>query len=157
MEELDQFDLKILQILQEDNLTPQRNIGEAIGLSAAAVQRRIKKMRELNIIQADVAIINREKIGHPITLFVEVELETEKIALIDEAKEIFLNTPEVQQCYYVTGNADFILIIIVPSMHEYEKLTRRIFFSNKNMKQFRTLVTLDIVKLGMKVPLPKNP
>lgn len=154
MEELDQFDFKIIQILQENNLTPQRNIGEAIGLSAAAVQRRIKKMRAINIIQADVAIINREKIGHPITLFVEVQLDTEKIGLIDEVKKIFLNTPEIQQCYYVTGNADFILIIIVPSMGEYEKLTRKIFFSNKNIKQFKTFVTLDIVKLDMKIPLP---
>lgn len=154
MEELDQFDFKIIQILQENNLTPQRTIGEAIGLSAAAVQRRIKKMRAINIIQADVAIINREKIGHPITLFVEVQLDTEKIGLIDEVKKIFLNTPEIQQCYYVTGNADFILIIIVPSMGEYEKLTRKIFFSNKNIKQFKTFVTLDIVKLDMKIPLP---
>lgn len=154
MEELDSFDLKILKILQENNFTPQRSIGESIGLSAAAVQRRIKRMRETGIIQSDVSILNREKIGRPITLFVEVELENEKINLIDEAKEIFRNRPEVQQCYYVTGATDFILIILVQSMHEYEKLTRDIFFGNKNIKQFKTFVTLDIVKLGMNVPLP---
>lgn len=155
MDNLDHFDIKILSILQEDNLLPQRDIGEKIGLSAAAVQRRIKRMRKAELIQKDTIILDREKIGQPITLIVEVELENEKINLIDEAKSIFTNTPEVQQCYYVTGDSDFILIILVSSMQEYEALTRRIFFSNKNVKQFKTSVTLDIVKLGMNIPLPK--
>ena len=48
--DLDQFDIQILEILQQDNMTSQRDIGDKIGLSAAAVQRRIKKMREEKVI-----------------------------------------------------------------------------------------------------------
>ncbi|WP_292008962.1 Lrp/AsnC family transcriptional regulator [Chryseobacterium sp.] len=153
MKTLDHFDISILQILQKDNMTPQRDIGESIGLSAAAVQRRIKKMRESGIIKADVSVVNVEKLTHAITLLVEVFLESEKIELIDYAKSVFTSTPEVQQCYYITGDSDFILIIVVPSMKEYELLTRKIFYSNPNIKHFKTSVAMDIIRSGLEIPL----
>lgn len=153
MTALDHFDIAILSLLQKNNSIPQKNIGDEIGLSPAAVQRRIKKLTEKAFIQANVSVLDRHKLGQPLTLFVEVSLENEKIEYIDQAKTIFRNNPSVQQCYYVTGEADFILIIIVSSMQEYEKLTREIFFSNSNIKEFKTFVTMDIVKLGLSIPI----
>ena len=150
---LDDFDRKILAILQTDNLTPQRTIGEAVNLSAPAVQRRIKKMTEAGVIQANVAIIDPEALGHPITIFVEVEVISETAEQIENAKRQFAVMPEVQQCYYVTGEADFVLIVLVPSMASYEALTRRLFFGNNNVKRFRTLVAMDRIKTGLKVPV----
>lgn len=153
MNELDQFDIQILDILQKNNLTPQRDIGEHIGLSAAAVQRRIKKMRETGIIKADISVIDTEKVKHSVTLIVEVFLERDKIALIDQAQRLFESAPEVQQCYYVTGESDFVLIIVVSSMKDYEQLTRRIFYGNDNIKHFRTLVSMNTVKSGLEIPI----
>lgn len=153
MKNLDHFDIQILEILQKDNMTPQRDIGDTIGLSAAAVQRRIKRMRETGIIKADVSLIDTEKIKHSVTLIVEIFLESDKIGLIDHSKKIFNATPEVQQCYYVTGESDFILLIIVPSMKDYEQLTRKIFYSNENIKHFRTLVSMDNTKSNLEIPL----
>jgi DNA-binding Lrp family transcriptional regulator len=153
MNDLDHFDISILKILQKNNLTPQRDIGDTIGLSAAAVQRRIKRMRETEVIKADISVIDTEKLSHSVTLIVEVFLERDKIHLIDEAQTLFTSAPEVQQCYYVTGESDFVLIIVVPSMKEYEILTRRIFYSNENIKHFRTLVTMNTVKSGLDIPL----
>lgn len=152
LKSLDQFDTAILKILQKDNLTPQRDIGEKIGLSAAAVQRRIKRMRKFGIIKADVSVIDINKIHHCVTLVVEVFMESEKIELLDQAKAIFTATPEVQQCYFVTGDSDFILIIVVPSMKDYEVLTRKIFYSNKNINHFRTMVTMDTLKSNLELP-----
>ncbi|MGI9651476.1 Lrp/AsnC family transcriptional regulator [Chryseobacterium zhengzhouense] len=152
MKSLDQFDTAILKILQKDNLTPQRDIGESIGLSAAAVQRRIKRMRDSGIIKADVSVIDINKINHCVTLVVEVFMESEKIELLDYAKSVFTSTPEVQQCYFVTGDSDFILIIVVPSMKDYEILTRKIFYSNKNIKHFRTMVNMDTLKSTLELP-----
>ncbi|MBB4066164.1 Lrp/AsnC family transcriptional regulator [Gellertiella hungarica] len=150
---LDDFDRKILAILQKDNLTPQRTIGEAINLSAPAVQRRIAKMTEAGIIRANVAVLDPAALGNPITLFVEVEVISETAAQIEEAKREFARTPEIQQCYYVTGDADFVLVILVPHMAAYEALTRRLFFGNNNVKRFRTLVAMDRIKTGLEVPL----
>lgn len=151
--ELDRHDFAILNILQRDNKTPQRTIAEAINLSAPAVQRRIKRLEELGIIQANVAVIDPIKVGHSITLFVEVEMESEQAELFDAAKHSFATAPEVQQCYYVTGDADFILVVVVPTMADYDALTRRLFFGNNNVKRFETFVSMERVKVGMSVPV----
>lgn len=152
---LDSFDLAILSILQRDSSTPQRVIGEAVNLSAPAVQRRIRRMEEAGVIQAHVAIVDPAQVGQPITIFVEVEVISETAELIDAAKREFASAPEVQQCYYVTGEADFVLVVVVPTMTAYEALTRRLFFGNNNVKRFRTFVAMDRVKVGLTVPLPK--
>jgi len=154
---LDRFDLAILDILQRDNLTPQRVIGESVGLSTPAVQRRIKRMQRDGIIQHNAAILNPESVGQAITLFVEVEFISETGDLIDAAKRQFTASPHVQQCYYVTGEADFILVIVVPDMAAYERLTRELFFRNNNVRRFRTFVTMDRVKTGMTLNLAAAP
>jgi DNA-binding Lrp family transcriptional regulator len=153
---LDDFDRKILGILQKNNLTPQRMIGEAVNLSAPAVQRRIKKMTEAGIITANVAVVDPAALGHPITIFVEVEVISETSDRIENAKRAFAASPEIQQCFYVTGETDFVLVVVVPSMAEYEALTRRLFFGNNNVKRFRTFVAMDRIKIGLEVPVPQS-
>ena len=150
---LDSFDLAILAILQRDNTTPQRLIGEAVNLSAPAVQRRIKRMEQTGVIASNVAIIEPAAVGQSITIFVEVELESERTELIDAAKRQFSQTPEVQQCYYVTGETDFILIMNTRDMDEYTALTRELFFEGGNVKSFRTCVTMEKVKADGPIPL----
>ena len=152
---LDDFDRKILAILQQDNLTPQRQIGEAVNLSAPAVQRRIRRLIETGVIRANVALVDPEALGQSITIFVEVEVFSETAAQIEDAKREFARTPEIQQCYYVTGESDFILVIVVPTMADYEALTRRLFFGNNNVKRFRTFVAMDRVKVGLGVPVDR--
>ncbi|SFD97730.1 Lrp/AsnC family transcriptional regulator [Flavobacterium phragmitis] len=153
---LDKFDLEILEILQKNNLTPQRDIGDRIGLSAAAVQRRIKRMRETGVITADVSVVDQSELGHPLTIFVEVELKDEQLKLIDEAKQLFSSIAEVQQCYYVTGDVDFILVLALPTMSDYEKLTRKLFFGNPNVKKFKTFVSMQSVKTTFEIPIIKK-
>ncbi|MBA3947118.1 MAG: Lrp/AsnC family transcriptional regulator [Herpetosiphonaceae bacterium] len=151
--QLDILDRKILAILQQDNTTPQRTIGETVNLSAPAVQRRIKRMTDEGVIRANVAIVDPNAVGQPITIFVEVEVISETAERIAEAKRGFAAAPEIQQCYYVTGEADFILIIVISTMADYETLTRRLFFDNSNVKRFRTCVAMDRVKVGLSIPV----
>ena len=151
--DLDSFDLAILAILQEDTATPQRAIGEAVNLSAPAVQRRIKRLQETGVILASVAVVDPAKLGQPITVLVEIEMASELASEVDAAKRAFAAAAEVQQCYYVTGEFDFLLVVLVPDMAAYEALTRRLFFGNNNVKRFRSLVAMDRVKVGLSVPL----
>lgn len=150
---LDRFDLAILDILQRDNTTPQRLIGEQVHLSAAAVHRRIRRMEADGVIAGNVVSVDPGRVGRPITIVVEVHIESERLDLLDGAKKSFAEAPEVQQCYYVTGDADFVLIVTVATMSEYEALTRRLFFQNHNVKRFRTLVVMDRIKTSLAVPL----
>lgn len=150
---LDSFDHAILAILQRDNKTSQREIGAAVNLSAPAVQRRIRRLEETGVIRANIAVIDPDKVGRPLTLFVAVEVESERVDLIDRMKRSFAEAPEVQQCYYVTGETDFVMVVSVATMAEYEALARRLFFDQGNVKRFRTFVAMDRVKVGLAKPV----
>ncbi len=152
-EALDEFDLAILRILQKDNTVPQRLIGEQVNLSAPSVQRRIKRLEASGVIAAQSAIINPMRLNRALTIVVEVELNVETGGAIDLVKQSFVDAPEVQQCYYVTGEADFMLIIIVQDMSEYEALTQRLFFSNETIKKFKTFVTMDRTKVSLQIDI----
>lgn len=150
---LDAFDLSILRIVQRDSTIPQRTIGECVNLSAASVQRRIRRMEQAGIIGSQVAVIDPVTVGLMLTIVVEVELVSEMTEQIDGIKKQFLDTPEIQQCYYVAGEIDFVLIIVIDSMTSYESLTRRLFFNNPNIRKFRTFVAMDRVKTSQEVNL----
>lgn len=150
---LDDFDRAILAIVQQDAATPQRVIGAQVNLSAPAVQRRLKRMEAAGVITGTVAVLDPAAVGLGLTIVVSVQMESERLDLIDAAKASFRAAPEVQQCYYVTGEADFVLICTVASMAEYEALARRLFFDNANVKRFQTLVAMDRVKASLSVCL----
>ncbi len=145
---LDAADKRILRTLQRDNTRPHREIADEVGLSVAAVARRIQRLRETKIITADVSIIDQNAVGRPLTLIVEVTSENERLDLLDEMRKRFTRCPQVQQCYYVTGEVDFVLIFNVRDMDEYNTVTRDLFFDAGNVKNFRTFVSMRRVKTG---------
>ncbi|MEY8829885.1 Lrp/AsnC family transcriptional regulator [Sedimentitalea sp. XS_ASV28] len=149
MTPLDSFDIAILRLLQHDNMMTQRDIGQSVNLSAPSVQRRIRRMQADGVIAANVARIDPDAVGLTLTIFVEVELVSETPKDIDAAKSRFRDAPEVQQCHYVTGDTDFMLIVVVESMVAYEAFTRRMFFQDGNVRKFRTFVSMDTVKTGV--------
>ena len=151
---IDPFDRAILRILQKDNRTPQRKIAEAVNLSAAAVQRRIAAMEAAGVILRNVALVDPYAIPLTITSVVEVRLHDERVATVDAAKALFRDTPEVQQCYYVTGGISFVLVIVTSDMRAYEALTRRLFAENDYIESYRSLIALDRVKADTSVIIP---
>ncbi|MGV1790104.1 winged helix-turn-helix transcriptional regulator [Rhizobium lusitanum] len=154
--DLDAFDLAILEILQKDSTVPQREIGEQINLSAPAIQRRIKRMEASGVIQANIAVVDPAAVALPITIIVEVQIADERYDLLNAIKRSFLEASEVQQCYQVTGEADFVLVVVVASMSDYQALSRRLFHDNPNVTKFKSLVTMDRVKVGLSLPLTRE-
>jgi Lrp/AsnC family leucine-responsive transcriptional regulator len=151
--DLDQLDTAILACLQEDARTIAETIGAKVGLSAAAVQRRIKRLRETGVIEREVAVLSPEALGLHMTFVVMVELERENLTVLDAFRRQVLADACVQQCYYVTGNADFVLVVTCPDMAGFEAFTRRVFFENPNVRHFTTSVAMDRVKVGLTLPL----
>jgi DNA-binding Lrp family transcriptional regulator len=101
--ELDSFDRAILAALQENNLISADRLGERVGLSASAAQRRVKRLRSSGIVAADVAVLDPRAMGQGATFIVEVTLEREGAAQFESFKRRMLAAEEVQQCYYITG------------------------------------------------------
>jgi len=84
---LDAADKRILRSLQRNNVRPHREIADEVGLSVAAVARRIQRLRETKIITADVSIVDQSAVGRPLTLIVEVASENERLDLLDRPLE----------------------------------------------------------------------
>lgn len=155
MTELDKFDRQILATLQQDCRTPSEQIAQGIGLSATAVQRRIKRLREAGVIRAEVALLDAPSLGLGVSTLVEVELaEASSAAVIDGFKRRMTERPEVLQCFYVAGQADFVLLIVTPDMVAYERLSRELFFDDANVRKFRSTFVLENAKLGLNLPVP---
>jgi Lrp/AsnC family transcriptional regulator, leucine-responsive regulatory protein len=146
---LDTLDRKILARYQSDTRVPASVIGDAVGLSAAAVQRRIKRMREIGVIMYEIAQIEPNAVGLPVTVVVHVNIARESLPLIDAFKAAMRAQAEVQQCWYSTGLADFILVVRTASMAAYEQFTRDVLLSNDNVARFTSYVVLAEVKSGL--------
>ena len=150
---LDAFDREILRRMQVDARATGEDIGAEIGLSAAAVQRRIQRLRKSGVILAEVAIVDPVALGQAMTFVVGVELEHERADMLDAFRRAARADPNVQQCYYVTGAADFILIVLARDMADFEAFTRRLLFDNSNIRRFTTSVVMSRDKVGNGVPV----
>ncbi|MBP0619585.1 Lrp/AsnC family transcriptional regulator [Cupriavidus consociatus] len=151
--QLDAYDKKLLQLLQNNNKLSQRDLADAVNLSPSAVNRRIASLECEGIIMANTAVVDPAKVGKLITVLVEVTLENERLDLLDEVKKRFVECPQVQQVYYVTGDYDFLLVLAVADMTEYERLTRELFFVSGNVKNFKTHVAMQRSKVSLGVAI----
>ncbi|MBN4664498.1 Lrp/AsnC family transcriptional regulator [Pandoraea nosoerga] len=150
---LDSYDVALLAAIQRDATTPQHALGAQVNLSSAAVNRRLRKLADEGVTRKTVTLVNPASVGYPLTVITEVEVENERLDLLDAMKRSFLACPQVQQCYYVAGECDFVVIMVVRDMAQYTELTRALFFESNNVKRFKTLVTMSHVKAGLEVPL----
>src|SRR5580704_10645482 len=137
--ELDRLDLGLLKALQDNSRLSSSELAEIAGLSPTAVQRRLNKLRKNGAIQAEVSIISPEAVGRPLLMLVSVRLERERADIIDRFKSAIRDTREIMSGYYVTGEADFVLIVSAKSMEDYEAWSRRFFYENHDVKGFETM------------------
>lgn len=148
---IDKADVAIINALQKNARIGIENLAELTSLSTASVQRRIKTLRDKGIILREVAVIDPSKIGQLMSFVVLVELERERRNQIDEFVRRISKEPQVQQCYYVTGEADFCLICTAQDMNDFEELTQRLFFEDANVRRFRTSVVMGRKKVSMEL------
>ena len=155
--DLDSFDRKILDRYQHDTRASAQSIGEAVGLSAAAVQRRLKAMREAGVIVAEVAQIAPERVGYPLTCVVGVRLERENRAENLRFKKKMARNRQVQQCYSVTGELDYVLVVLARDMQDFQAFAQESLHDDANVRTFTTFVSLDRVKVGTSTPIDIPP
>ena len=150
---IDEFDKKILALVQKNNRLTADQLSDRVGLSPAACQKRLKKLRDSGVIASDISVLSPDAVGRRLTMIVEVTMERENPDQLDDFKRKMLACPEVMQCYYVTGNSDFVLVVTAKDMKDYEDFTRMFFFQDSNVRRFHTNVVMDNVKVGLSLPL----
>jgi Lrp/AsnC family transcriptional regulator, leucine-responsive regulatory protein len=150
---LDEFDLKLLDAVQRNNRLTAEQLAEKVCLSASAVQRRLQRLSERKVIEAEVAIVSPEALGRSVTAIVEVTLNTDRPKVVEEFQRAIQAAPEVLQAYYVTGSADYILIITAKNMADYEAFACEFLSKRPHAKHFRTSIVMRRVKWGMILPI----
>jgi Lrp/AsnC family leucine-responsive transcriptional regulator len=153
---LDEFDIRILNLLQRDCRLTSEQVARRTGLSASSVQRRLRRLRARKVIESEVAVVSPEAVGRTLTAVVGVTLEREHPHIVGEFKRLMVETPEVMQCYYVTGDADFILVITAKDMPGYDAFLTRLFSQSKHIKRIQTNVVIQRIKTGLTVPLDEG-
>ena len=148
---MDDKDLEILTLVQSNARLTAEAIGFEIGLSPPAVQKRLKRLRETGLIEKEIAVLSPAKLGREMTVIVQVMLERESRVRLDAFKRRMRSAPQVQQCSYTTGEADFILVVVVQNIKEYEEFTQEYFFDESNVNRFTSSIVMDRVKVSLDI------
>lgn len=152
MHPLDESDKELLRLLQRNNRLTTEELGVAVNLSQSAVQRRLTRLRDKKIIEADISVVSPAVAGIGITCVVDVVLHEGDSKAIDKFKTAMQSCPEVAQCYYVTGSYDFVLVVNTRDMRHFEEFSKNLM-DNPNLKHFYTHVVMDKVKISYSVPI----
>ena len=151
--DLDIIDRHILETVQNDARISAEELGKRIGLSPTAALKRLKKLRSQGVIERDVALIKPEALGQSVQMMVAVSLARESAQIVDRFKRAIINEPRILDGYFVTGEMDFLLLVIAKDMADYEAFTREFFYSNQGVETVKTWVVLSQVKRMGPVPL----
>ncbi len=153
---LDKTDRKILNILQSNNQITNQDLADKVGLSVPPCFRRVKRLREESIIVGDVSLVDPFKIGRPFIVFANITLEKQREDLLAHFERKMSQEPEVMQCYFVSGDTDYFLIIHVKDMNHYNEFARRVFANEPNIKKFRSSFCLNRTKYNTNIVLPED-
>lgn len=152
---LDRFDRRLLAEVQADSGQTSEALAEKVGLSASAVQRRLRRLRAEGVVQRETAVLDPRKIGRPTFFIVALEVERERPELLAALRAWLAREEHVQQAFYVTGEADFVLVVTAPDTETYDELMSRLVGENPNVRRFKTNVALGVVKRGLSIPVPE--
>lgn len=150
---LDEFDCHILRELQKDASRPVTEIAEAVGLSHAPAWRRIQRLRKDGYIEREVAILNREKLGWDLELFVQVKLNATARADINAFASSILEQEQVIGCYLVLGNVDLVLHVIARNIRDYERFFLEHLSQATGVHEANTITLLSRLKDDTAVPV----
>jgi len=148
---LDEFDHKLLELLQRDADTTLTALGDTVGLSASAVQRRIARYRKAGLMR-QVAVLDVDLLPAATLAAVWVTMERDTFRLHSEFRARMKAAPEVQQCYALAGQWDYLAIIVARSVGHYREVAERLFVDEGTIKRYETRLVFDTVKQGLALP-----
>ncbi len=151
--ELDDFDRHLLARVQADVHCKAEVLAAEVGLSASAVQRRLKRLRERGVIQAEVAVLDQAVVGPALTLIAGLTIGRDNYAALPRLKAWLAAEPLVQQAWYVTGEADLVAVVLAPDMPAYDALCARLMAEVPQLSRITTQVVIEPLKRGLTLPL----
>jgi Lrp/AsnC family transcriptional regulator len=126
MTELDSIDRAILRLIATDASLSLNDIADKVGLTATPCWKRIKRMEEAGVIKARVAVLDADKLGLPVSVFVSVETADHSASWLARFAEVIAATPEVVGAWRMSGDVDYLLHVIVPDIAAYDAFYKKL-------------------------------
>ncbi|MDI6102321.1 Lrp/AsnC family transcriptional regulator [Actinoplanes sp. NEAU-A12] len=139
MPELDDLDRRLLELVSVDASRPLRELGDLVGLSPSAVQRRLTRLRASGVIRAEIAVLDPRAIGQAMTTLALVCLVSDESHHFAAFTGQIRAEPAVVTCYHVAGQWDFAVVIRTADFDGYRRIAERLFLTNPAVQRYETL------------------
>ena len=118
---LDAIDRRIIAVLQENARVSNVELAESVGVSASPCWRRVRELERTGVISRFVTLVDPAALGLPVSVFIQVSLEKQVESALEVFENAILQRPEVMECYLMTGDADYMLRVVVADLEAYER------------------------------------
>jgi Lrp/AsnC family transcriptional regulator, leucine-responsive regulatory protein len=154
--QLDEIDIKILRTLQEQARISNVELAEHAGLSPAPCLRRVRALEEAGVIRRYVTLVNPGAVNLNVTVFVQITLDLQVEGRLEIFEQAIMRRPEVLECYLMTGDADYLLRVVVPDVSAYERFLRDSLTRIESAAGIKSSFALKQVKYSTALPLAES-
>ncbi len=151
--ELDTIDLRILDALQEKGDLTNQELAERVHLSASQVSRRRARLEETGVIRRYRAELDGERLGLSTIVFIHVTLSRHNAANARRFRDLSRLTPQVQEAYSLTGEADYLLKVVVASLPDLSRLVNDVLLPHESVAKVRSEVVLETLSERRSLPI----
>jgi Lrp/AsnC family transcriptional regulator len=149
---MDAIDRKILAVLQKDASLSVAEIGNRVGLSSTPCWKRIQRLEAAGVIQRRVAVVDQDKLGLGVTVFVSVETGDHSEDWLRRFAEVVAALPEVMEFYRMAGDVDYMLRVVVPDIPGYDAFYKRLI-ATVPLKNVTSRFAMEKIKSTTELPI----
>jgi len=149
---LDRLDLQILDALQRDATLSMAQLGAQVGLSSTPCWKRVKRLEDDGFIERRVAIVNRHKVGLPVTVFVSIRAGQHDEKWLARFAAVVSTLPEVQEFHRMSGDVDYLLKVVASSIDGYDRFYKKLI-SLVDLAGVSSAFSMEQIKSSTALPL----
>jgi DNA-binding Lrp family transcriptional regulator len=155
MIQLDEIDYKILSTLQEEARISNVDLADKVGLSPAPCLRRVQGLEKRGVIRKYVTLLDPQAVDRGVAVFVQISLDLQVEGRLEAFEQAIMRRPEVVECYLMTGDADYLLRVVVPDVAAYERFLKDSLTRVEGVAGIKSSFALRQVKYSTALPLPE--
>ena len=151
--QLNRIDRHILRILQQEGRTSYAELARQVGLTTTPCIERVKRLEREGYIKGYTAILTPEFLDAGLIVFVQIRLARTSPETFEDFKRAVINLPEVQECYLVSGNFDYLLKARVANMAAYREFLGETLLTVPGVNESTSIVVMEAVKETLTIPI----
>jgi Lrp/AsnC family transcriptional regulator len=153
MNHLDKFDFAILTALQGDATLSIAALAEKVGLSSTPCWKRVRRLEEDGYITSRVTLINRHKVGLPVTVFVSVRTSEHDEKWLNRFAAAVVALPEVLEFHRMSGDVDYLLKVVTTDIDGYDRFYKKLIASTAHLTGVSSAFSMEQIKYSTALPL----